>query len=132
MSKIGMTFYDDFALIQDVMQLIESNKDGQILDYENNADDREFKQLADYYFDSFNILSNYMAADPTPQEEYAPQDEMLQMLMENGGYHGRAAAMEGQIGGPGFNEREYAGYINRLKKRFGKQGKNGRLFGRFK
>ena len=41
MSKIGMTFYDDFALIQDVMQLIESNKDGQILDYENNADDRE-------------------------------------------------------------------------------------------
>ena len=131
LNKVGMSYYDDFACMQDVVQMIDGDNADQIFDYENNADDREFKQLANYYFNASNVLSTYMNTDTNmDSEEFNPAS---MAFMENGNaYSPVAERMESSIGGPGFDKKEQAGYLSRLKKRFKKEKKSNRLFGRFK
>ena len=131
LNKVGLSFYEDFTCMQDVVQMVDEDKTGQIFDYQNNAEDREFKQLADYYFNAYNILSRYIGTDMNVEnQEFDPQS---MEIMENGNpYSTGAQQMEGQIGGPGFNAKEYAAYLKRMQKRFKKEKKANRLFGRFK
>ena len=133
LSKAGMSFYDDFAIAQDMEQLIENDKNGLIFDYENNAEDREFKLLAKYYFDAFNVVSSYCGAmQMMDSPDFQP--EFMEMNMQSSeSYAQNAMEREGQIDGPGFSPEEYAAYVNRVKKRFkwGKKNKAKR-FGRFK
>jgi len=131
LNKVGLSFYEDFTCMQDVVQMVDEDKKGQIFDYQNNAEDREFKQLADYYFNAYNILSRYIGTDMNVEnQEFDPQS---MEIMENGNpYSTGAQQMEGQIGGPGFNAKEYAAYLKRMQKRFKKEKKANRLFGRFK
>ena len=130
-NKVGMSYYEDFFLMQDVVQLMDNDKNGKIFDYENNADDREYKTLADYYFNAFNIITRYFGTDTAIDEaEFNPQSVKD---MEIGNIYSEGAMKtEGQIGGPGFDKKEYEGYLKRLKKRFKKEKKSKRLFGRFK
>ena len=132
LNKVGLSFYDDFSLLQDMIQLMDEDKrcKSNLFDYENNADDKEYKQLADYYFNAYNILTNYIGTDLNMENpEFNPQ---FVDILEELPYSDAAKAMEGQIGGPGFNEKEYAGYMKRMQKRFKKEKKTNRLFGRFK
>ena len=132
LNKVGLSFYDDFSLLQDMVQLMDEDKrcKSNLFDYENNADDKEYKQLADYYFNAYNILTNYIGTDLNMENpEFNPQ---FVDILEELPYSDAAKAMEGQNGGPGFNEKEYAGYMKRMQKRFKKEKKTNRLFGRFK
>ena len=131
LNKVGMSFYEDFMCMQDVVQMLDYNKtDNKLFDFENNAEDREYRQLALYYFNASNMLSLYVNSDLNMDNpEFNPNTEGV----ENDKVFAPAAlASESQIGGPGFDKKEQAGYLSRLKKRFKKEKKANRLFGRFK
>ena len=132
LNKVGLSFYDDFACMQDVVQMLDYNKtDNKLFDFENNADDREYKQLAMYYFNASNMLNMYVNSDMNMDSaEFNPTT--MEYVENDKVYAPAAQAAESQIGGPGFDKKEQAGYLSRLKKRFKKEKKSNRLFGRFK
>lgn len=132
LNKVGMSFYEDFMCMQDVIQMMDYDKtDNKLFDFENNAEDREYKQLALYYFNASNMLNAYANSDMDMESaEFNPTT--LEFVENDKVYTPAALASQSQIGGPGFSEKEYGGYLKRMKKRFKKEKKANRLFGRFK
>jgi hypothetical protein len=119
--------------MQDVIQMLDYNKtDNKLFDFDKNADDREYKQLAMYYFNASNMMNMYVNSDMDDMEKAEFNPTTMEFVENDKFYTPAALAAEGQIGGPGFDKKEHAGYLSRLKKRFKKEKKANRLFGRFK
>ncbi len=135
-SKLGTEFFDDFSFIQDTAQMMASG--GQFFDYENNAEDKEFKLLNDYYGDAYNAISAYMATDPAAfalgkDEEFAPRADMVNFA--EGRDLQNALALEGSVaasGAKGFTEKQQRKYEDRVRKRFSPANMVHRLIGRFR
>lgn len=128
--RVGSEFFDEMGLLQDTEQMMQSA--AKYFDFENNADDAEFKRLSDYYNDAFVMLNLYTGADTNlGGEEFRP-NEMQLAFQEEAGYMRRAQGAEAGIGGPGLTAKQQNAYNKRVQKRFGKGNLIHRLIGRFK
>ena len=130
-SKVGPEVFDQTRLLQDCEQLMTSG--GKYFDFENNADDREFQTLANYYNDAFQAVHGYMSTDPIG-DDFAPMQEMIDCMENETPYLRRAYENEANVrtlGAVGFNDRDQAAYEKRVNKRFGK-GKLKGIWGRFR
>lgn len=129
-AKVGSEFFDEMGLLQDTEQMMQGA--GKYFDFENNADDAEFKRLSDYYNDAYVMLNLYAGADTNfGGAEFMP-NEMQLAFQEEAGYMQRAQGAEAGIGGPGLTAKQQKDYTKRVQKRFGQGNLVHRLIGRFK
>ena len=136
LKKAGPQFFDDLAIAQDAIQMIDSGN-GRYFDFDHNEEDRDFRTLANYFFQVNNQYELYIqnerfALDPEMAEmaklpEYRDQIAMGMQMVGNIDPETEAA-----VGGAGFTEKEQQKYNRRLKQRFKSRGWTDRLFGRFK
>lgn len=130
-AKVGPEFFRDRSILQDTEQLLHSGS--QYFDFENNAEDREFRDLSNYYNDAGTIIDGYRGAVESglSQDGGTGLDDYTRDALTYGQYNKGAMEMEGQIDGPRLSEEENEGYLKRIKRRFRKPGRRGNLFGRF-
>jgi len=133
LEKAGPQYFDDIAIIQDVAQMVAGG--GKYFDYQHSKEDREFRDLTNYYFDVNNQISNYLtfqgfALDP----EHAGMPDRQQSAMENMDFVSSSlnSSYERKSGGRGFGFFEKRRYKKNLQQRFAQSGRQDRLFGRFR
>ncbi len=122
--RIGPEVFDDFSFMQDTAQMLADGS--RFFDLENNADDKEFQLLNQYYGDGFNTITGYMMARDNPD---------YMNYVENSRDVRDALAAEEHVKNPavkGFTEKQHRSYLQRIRKRFQKDSLRHRLFGRFK
>ena len=127
----GQEFRDHFRFSQDSAMLIQDG--GRYFDYENNQDDKHFKDLDQYYGGALNLNTNYQNAvyDPLQRDDYTPAE--LNQALEEMKEPGQMQEVEDKIGGPRMSPKRYQAYLADLKEREEKEKyMKGRLFGKFK
>lgn len=132
-TRLGPEFFSDVAMLQDSEQILLDG--GRYFDFENSADDREYRALSNYYNDLYGTLNAYASTDRNKEKgDFTPGNfelEFFKTLEEPGRMQGAEEALRA-LGAQGFTEQEQAGYVDRVRKRYNKK-KNwkDRLFGRF-
>lgn len=131
LKKVGPELFDEMSLLQDTEQLMRGSPD--LFDYENNEEDREYRNLSDYYNDVYVSLNMYASSGFNPEEGsgFNPTEFNMQFL-EQSQEAARSIANEKNIAGPGLNEAALQKYLDRLRRRMEKGKTLNRLFGRFK
>lgn len=130
-TRVGPELFSDTAMLQDADQMLRDG--GRYFDFENNAEDREYRTLCDYYNDLFNTMQGYALSDENIDGDFRPGDYALSRLKTASGPR-RILENEANVralGGQGFGEREQRAYEKRVRKRFGSRSLRNRLFGRF-
>ena len=116
-SRMGLEFFDDYMVDQDLAQMLQFGK--KYFDFENNPEDREYRDLANYYHSVFEILFAYFTMPEGALEYYAGLAA-----------HQEARNLEDAVSGDGFTVQEQEAYRQELEKRAQKKG-GSPLFGRF-
>ncbi len=132
LTRAGPELLADMGLLQDVEVMMQ--RGGHYFDYENNADDQEYRTLSNYYNNMYGSLFAYIGTDQNAMGgDFSPGSESLE-------FFGRMAAPKQAVeseaavqalGGRGFTEKQQKAYEKRVRKRFGKGDLIKRLFGRF-
>ena len=132
-TRVGPEFFSDIGMLQDSEQMLTSG--GRYFDFENNAEDREYRALSNYYNDVYGTMQSYASTDQnTGNNGIFSPGEMQLDFFKTMDEPKRALATEAEVrsfGAQGFTAREQRGYEGRVRKRFKKAGLMQRLFGRF-
>ena len=131
-TRAGPELFADVGMLQDSEQMMKNG--GRYFDYENNADDQEYRTLSNYYNDVFGAMQSYASTDQNVVGgDFAPGNSQLDffrtMVEPKRAVESEAAVQA--LGGRGFTERQQKAYEKRVRKRFGKGDLIKRLFGRF-
>ena len=131
-TRVGPELFSDIGMLQDSEQMLQ--KGGRYFDFENNAEDREYRTLSNYFNDVYGTLQSYASTDQSRNGENFNPGQMQMDFFKTMDEPERARATEAEVmalGARGFNARQQASYEGRVRKRFRKQGSLSRLFGRF-
>ncbi len=131
-TRVGPELFADVNMLQDSVQMLKDG--GRYFDFENNAEDREYKLLSDYYNDVFNTVQLYASTDHNVTEgDFDPGSFEMDFFKSANEPKQAVAAEESlrALGARGFTSRQQRSYEKRVRKRFGTESLRSRLFGRF-
>ena len=125
---------EDFAVLQDLVQLIE---DGKKYFDPKNKEDQDFINLSNYYNSVYNNVLALYASNSQVNQKTGKAEKLTKNTIEllSVGNEGYAKAYdfvkEDVVHGPSLTEEEEKAYIKDLRKRSAKEGWKDRLFGRY-
>lgn len=136
--QVDPNFQEQFALLQDTEQILVHMP--QYFDFENSEEDREFKQLNNYYNNAYGVLNQYANTkltlelgsgrgmqDPNELETFinlnVGNSREYQQIREEG--------QEDWINGPKMDAKQEQAYLKALRKRAKGRSWSGALFGHF-
>ena len=123
----GDDYNDHFRMGQDTESLLRDAP--QYFDFEHNDQDRELRDLHQYYYGVTVQNSAYGMADDSAERRGTDLDPaILSGIMAAGGI---TPEMEAKVHGPSLTDEQQAAYKKGLQARMARSGKTNRLFGRF-